>query len=189
MLTCEPIGEQTPLFMKYQTTYSSKLGKIILVSNQNHLLELRLPTQKDALKTFSETFSIKNNLPIFQQTKKWLDQYFQGFKPDIQALPLLPIGGDFRQQVWKILCQIPYGQVLTYGDIAKTIAQKRKIKTMSAQAIGGAVGSNPIALIIPCHRVVGKNGSLTGFASGLNMKIQLLKHEGVDMSRFFIPEK
>lgn len=170
--------------MRYQTTYSSKLGKIILVSDRNHLLELRLPTQKDALKTFPETFTTKNNLSVFQQTKTWLDRYFLGLNPEIRELPLLPIGGEFRQQVWEILCQIPYGQVITYGEIAKKIAQKRKIKTMSAQAIGGAVGSNPIALIIPCHRVVGKNGSLTGFASGLNMKIQLLKHEGVDMSNF-----
>ena len=95
----------------------------------------------------------------------------------------------FRQGVWEILCQIPYGQLTTYGDIAKKIAEKMNRETMSAQAVGGAVGHNPISIIIPCHRVVGAAGSLTGYAGGIDKKIWLLKHEGVDMEGLFIPEK
>ena len=91
--------------------------------------------------------------------------------------------------VWKILCEIPYGQVITYGDIAKKIAQRKGLARMSAQAVGGAVGHNPISLIIPCHRVVGTNGSLTGYSGGLDMKIKLLEFEGVNMSKLFRPKK
>ena len=118
-----------------------------------------------------------------------LDRYFAGEKPEISELPLAPIGGEFRQAVWKILCEIPYGQVTTYGEIAKKIAAQRNRKTMSAQAVGGAVGHNPISIIIPCHRVVGSNGSLTGYAGGIDLKIKLLEHEGVDLSKFFVPKK
>ena len=103
-------------------------------------------------------------------------------------LPLRPNGGDFRQAVWKILCGIPYGEVTTYGAIAKKIAAQSG-RPMSAQAVGGAVAHNPISIIIPCHRVVGANGSLTGYAGGIAAKIRLLEHEGVDVSRFFTPKK
>lgn len=102
---------------------------------------------------------------------------------------LAPLGGEFRQGVWEILCQIPYGQLTTYGDIAKKMAERMNRVTMSAQAVGGAVGHNPISIIIPCHRVVGTTGSLTGYAGGVDKKIWLLKHEGVDMEGLFIPEK
>ena len=128
-----------------------------------------------------------DNIEVFQRTKAWLDRYFRGEKPEISELSLAPIGNDFRQNVWKILCEIPYGEVITYGDIAKQIAKKRGLLHMSAQAIGGAVGHNPISIIIPCHRVVGANGNLTGYAGGINTKIKLLEHEKVDISRFFIP--
>ena len=100
-----------------------------------------------------------------------------------------PIGSEFRQQVWKILCKISYGEVRTYGDIAKIIAKNTGKKSMSAQAIGGAVGHNPISIIIPCHRVVGTNGSLTGYAGGIDKKIELLKLENVDITKFFRPKK
>lgn len=118
-----------------------------------------------------------------------MDRYFKGERPEIAELPLAPIGGEFRQTVWKILCEIPYGQVITYGEIAKKIAQKRGLNRMSAQAVGGAVGHNPISLIIPCHRVVGTNGSLTGYSGGLDKKIRLLEFEGVDMSNLYRPKK
>ena len=104
-------------------------------------------------------------------------------------MPLAPIGGEFRQRVWNILRAIPYGEVITYGDIAKKIAAKRNKKSMSSQAVGGAVGHNPISIIIPCHRVVGSNGSLTGFSGGIHMKVKLLELEGVDMARLFVPKK
>lgn len=103
-------------------------------------------------------------------------------------MSLTPIGSDFRQKVWSLLCEIPYGEVITYGDIAKKMAVKMKRETMSSQAIGGAVGHNPISIIIPCHRVVGSNGSLTGYAGGIKTKIKLLELEGVEPSRFFIPK-
>lgn len=131
----------------------------------------------------------KDDLAVFQKAKDWLDRYFQGQKPAISELPLAPIGGEFRQMVWKILCEIPYGQVITYGDIAKKVAQRKGLARMSAQAVGGAVGHNPISLIIPCHRVVGTNGSLTGYSGGLDMKIKLLEFEGVNMSKLFRPKK
>ena len=130
----------------------------------------------------------KDDCPVFHAAKKWLDRYFAGEKPAIDELPLAPIGGEFRQGVWKILREIPYGVVITYGDIAKKMAAKMGISTMSAQAVGGAVWHNPISIIIPCHRVVGTNGSLTGFAGGISMKTKLLELEGVDMSGLFVPK-
>ena len=103
--------------------------------------------------------------------------------------PLHPIGSAFRQSVWEILLQIPYGQTVTYGEIARQLADKQGIAKMSAQAVGGAVGHNEISVIIPCHRVVGTSGSLTGYAGGVDKKATLLKLERADMSNFFIPKK
>lgn len=114
--------------------------------------------------------------------------YFAGKEPDFTP-PLHPIGSEFRCAVWKLLLQIPYGSTATYGDIAKEIAKNMGLEKMSAQAVGGAVGHNEISIIIPCHRVVGTNGSLTGYAGGLDKKIRLLKLEHADMSRMFIPKK
>ena len=130
-----------------------------------------------------------DNLKVFQDTKIWFDKYFKNQRPEISQLPLAPIGNSFRQAVWKILCDIPYGEVTTYGEIAKKIAKQIGKEKMSAQAVGGAVGHNPISIIIPCHRVVGSNGSLTGYAGGISTKIKLLKHENVDMTKLFIPKK
>ena len=113
---------------------------------------------------------------------------FKGEKPDIKELSLKPQGSLFRQEVWKLLCEIPYGEVTTYGKIAKVVAQKLHKEKMSGQAVGNAVGHNPISIIIPCHRVVGTSGSLTGYAGGIDKKIALLKHEGVDMTHYFIPK-
>ena len=102
---------------------------------------------------------------------------------------MAPIGGEFRQTVWKMLTAIPHGEVVTYGELAQKIARQRGIERMSAQAVCGTVGHYPISIIIPCHRVVGANGNLTGFAGGIQMKLQLLQHEGVDINRFYIPTK
>ena len=128
--------------------------------------------------TISDVMVEKNDLLIFDDTKKWLDRYFKGEKPAVSELPLAPIGGDFRQAVWKILCEIPYGQVVTYGDIAKKMAARMNRESMSSQAVGGAVGHNPISIIIPCHRVVGAKGGLTGYAGGVATKEKLLRLEG-----------
>lgn len=120
----------------------------------------------------------EDNLKIFRDTKIWLDNYFEGKKPNIKSLPLAPIGNKFRQAVWAELCKIPYGKVTTYGKIAKEIARQRGLTKMSAQAIGGAVGHNPISIIIPCHRVIAQNGSLIGYAGGVEVKQKLLVLEG-----------
>ena len=102
---------------------------------------------------------------------------------------MAPKGGEFRKAVWDILCKIPYGEVTTYGEIAKEVAVRINKERMSSQAVGGAVGHNPIAIIIPCHRVVGASGSLTGYAGGVDKKAKLLEHEGMDMSHLFKPTK
>jgi methylated-DNA-[protein]-cysteine S-methyltransferase len=174
--------------MYYSTTYSSPIGTITLACCDDNLVGLWTEGQKYHGDTIPDVMIENNDIPIFGTAKSWLDKYFAGEKPDIK-LPLAPIGGEFRQSVWKILCEIPYGKVITYGDIAKKIAMKMGRERMSSQAVGGAVGHNPISIIIPCHRVVGSNGSLTGFSGGIQMKVKLLELEGVDMSNLFIPKK
>ena len=130
-----------------------------------------------------------DDLPVFTQAKGWLDRYFAGERPAIGELPLAPNGTAFRQRVWRKLAEIPYGQVRTYGDLAREIAQEDGKEKMSSQAVGGAVGHNPISIIIPCHRVVGTTGSLTGYAGGIDKKIWLLKHESADMEGLFMPKR
>ena len=160
-----------------------------LVSDGKNLVGLWILGQKYFESTLYGRVEEKEELPVFRQTKMWLDRYFQGARPDLAELPLAPAGSSFRQAVWKILREIPYGQVITYGDIANQIAKEKGLAKMSSQAVGGAVGHNPISVIIPCHRVVGANGNLTGYAGGINLKIQLLAHEGVNMANFFVPKK
>jgi len=171
--------------MTYICNVNFKIGNITLASDGKHLTGLWLEGQKYYAKTIKGKI-IEKDLPIFQETKKWLNQYFKGQKP-IVTLKLKPEGSNFRQDVWKILREIPYGEVMTYGQIAKKLEYKYK-KKMSAQAVGGAVGHNPISIIIPCHRVVGTNGSLTGYAGGIDKKIKLLKLEQVNMEKLFIPK-
>ncbi|XKM12527.1 methylated-DNA--[protein]-cysteine S-methyltransferase [Orbaceae bacterium ac157xtp] len=173
----------------YSTYYASPMGKITLCSNQNALLGLWIEGQKYFGDTVKGKMQENANLPILTQSKKWLDDYFLGKNPLIKTLNLAPIGGEFRQLVWQELCEIPYGEVTTYGNIAKTVAKKMGKTSMSAQAVGGAVGRNPISIIIPCHRVVGSNRSLTGYAGGLDKKIELLTIEGVNVTSFFRPKK
>lgn len=175
--------------MYYKTDYKSPLGKMTLVSDGTKLVGLWIDGQKYFENTLCMQAEQKDGLDIFLQTKEWLNRYFQGKRPDIAELPLSPAGSRFCQTVWKILRQIPYGQVITYGDIAKQIARERGLAKMSSQAVGQAVGHNPISVIIPCHRVVGANGNLTGYAGGINLKIKLLAHEGVNMDNFFVPRK
>ena len=167
--------------------YRSPLGKILLASDEEGLIGLWFENQKyyaDILK--SETVQEKND--ILRQAEKWLDIYFSGREPEFTP-PLHMTGSAFRKSVWDILLTIPYGQTRTYGDIAKQLAAQNGWKKMSAQAVGGAVGHNAISVIIPCHRVVGANGSLTGYAGGIERKVKLLALEKTDMSHFFIPKK
>ena len=175
--------------MYFSTTFPSPVGTITLACYNDKLVGLWTHGQKYHGDTIPEAMVENNDIAVFGAAKKWLDRYFAGEKPDIADLPLAPIGGEFRQAVWKTLCEIPYGNVITYGGIAKKIAARMGRESMSSQAVGGAVGHNPISIIIPCHRVVGSTGSLTGFAGGIQMKVKLLEFEGVDMSRLFVPKK
>lgn len=175
--------------MLYTMYYDSPIGRLLLAEREGALVGVWMEGQKYFLGSFKEDREEKADSGILNKTKEWLDRYFKGEKPAIQELTLTPTGSDFRKEVWKILCEIPYGQVMTYGEISRKIAESHGLNRMSAQAVGGAVGHNPISIIIPCHRVVGTNGSLTGYAGGLQRKIKLLKLEGVDMDHLFIPTK
>lgn len=166
----------------YITYYNSILGKLTIASDGENIIGLWIEGQKyfeDTIK--NENIIKKDNLEIFVKTKDWLDRYFRGKRPDIKEIKLSPKGSEFRKNVWKILCKIPYGQTITYGKIAKEIATLMNKKSMSAQAVGNAVGHNPISIIIPCHRVIGENGSLIGYAGGIGKKIKLLELENVDI--------
>lgn len=175
--------------MIYKASYHSSIGNIVLASDGDHLIGLWLEGQKYFLGSVHEDMIEKDDLAIFDLTKKWLDDYFKQKKPSLSNIPLLPKGTVFQKTIWQILCQIPYGEVVTYGFIAKQAAKLLNKETMSAQAVGGAISHNPISILIPCHRVVGTNGSLTGYAGGIDKKIQLLELEGVDLTNFFIPQK
>lgn len=171
--------------MYYQTDYESPFGTIALVADGRHLIGAWRYGQKYFYRSLPEYPVYNNKLAVFKDTVQWFDRYFAGEKPQPAELPLAPIGTAFRQAVWQRLCGIPFGSVTTYGALAQKIAAEQGRDRMSAQAIGGAVGHNPLFIIIPCHRVVGANGNLTGYAGGLDVKIQLLEFEGVDTSRFF----
>ena len=162
--------------MDYITHYSSPLGRMTLVSNGEELTGLWFERQKNSSVALDSVAHDKDDLPVFQETIRWLNTYFRGKIPDFTP-PIRMHGTAFRQMVWEILLTIPYGQTTTYGEIARRVASEKRVAVMSAQAVGGAVGHNDIALIIPCHRVVGKNGSLTGYAAGLDKKAYLLKME------------
>lgn len=167
--------------MYYSTVYSSPVGRITLASDGENLTGLWIEGQKYFGASVSGELIRRPDVPVFDAAKDWLDRYFEGGKPAISGLPLRPAGSPFRQGVWKILCEIPYGKVITYGDIAKKMAALTGRESMSGQAVGNAVGHNPISIIIPCHRVVGANGSLTGYAAGIETKRRLLELEGVRM--------
>lgn len=175
--------------MYYSTACPSPVGTITMASEGENLVGLWIEGQKYHCATIPKIMTEKHDIPVFDLAQKWLDRYFAGEKPAISELPLAPTGGEFRQGVWSVLCEIPYGEVITYGDIAKKMAAKMNRASMSSQAVGGAVGHNPISIIIPCHRVVGTNGSLTGYAGGVTTKVKLLMLEGVDMTPLFVPQK
>ena len=173
--------------MVYTCKYKSPLGDILLAADEVGLMGLWFDGEKYFAKTLPDEH-IPQETEVITKTKKWLDVYFTGEEPQFTP-PLHPVGSEFRQDVWQILLQIPYGKTATYGQIASKIAEMKKLPRMSAQAVGGAVGHNEISIIIPCHRVVGTNGSLTGYAGGMDKKIALLELEHTDMSGFFVPKK
>ena len=168
--------------MVYVCSYQSPFGKLTAASNGMALTGLWFEGQKYFGSTLSEAYE-ERQLPVFAKMKDWLDLYFYGQNPDFMP-PLALCGSDFRKSVWKIIRQIPYGQTMTYGEIAKEMARQMGVAQMSAQAVGSAVGRNPISIIVPCHRVVGSNGSLTGYAGGVERKAALLALEQVDLGRF-----
>lgn len=162
--------------MHYIEKYTSLLGNITLASDGENLIGLWMEGQKYFASGLGD-YITGRTLPVFEDAKKWLDIYFSGKNPEFMP-KLKPEGTPFQQAVWDILKEIPYGELTTYGAIAKQIAARTEKKSMSAQAIGGAVGHNPISIIIPCHRVVGSDGALTGYAGGLDKKKKLLELEG-----------
>lgn len=173
--------------MTYIQHYSSPLGGILLAADEIGLTG----SWFDGEKYFAGNLPaehVERQTSILAEATRWLDIYFTGKEPGFTP-PLHPIGSAFRQAVWEILLQIPYGQATTYGEIARQLAEKQGLEKMSAQAVGGAVGHNEISVIIPCHRVVGTSGSLTGYAGGIDKKVKLLELERADMRGFFIPKK
>ena len=173
--------------MTFIQHYDSPLGGILLAADEIGLTGLWFDGQKYFARGLSPERE-EQELPVLLEAKRWLDIYFTGKEPDFLP-PLHSIGSAFRRSVWEILLQIPYGRTTTYGEIARRLAEKQKLPRMSAQAVGGAVGHNEISIIIPCHRVVGTNGSLTGYAGGVDKKVKLLELEHADMTGFFVPKK
>lgn len=163
--------------MEYVSNYISPLGKMLLAADDKGLAGAWFEGQKYFARGLSSEYE-ERELSLFKDVKYWLDLYFSGQEPKFQV-PIHLIGTSFQQEVWEILCEIPYGETRTYGEIAARIAKRRGIVSMSAQAVGGAVGHNPIPVIVPCHRVLGAGGSLTGYAGGVERKRKLLELEGV----------
>lgn len=161
--------------MHYTTFYKSPIGRMLLAADDAGLTGLWFEGQKYFARCLGRETEEKE-LPVFAEAKRWLDIYFSGKEPDFTP-PLHFIGTDFQKDVWDILCAIPYGQTMTYGAIADQLAKKRGLSRMSAQAVGGAVGHNNLSIIVPCHRVVGSDGSLTGYAGGIERKTFLLNLE------------
>ena len=161
--------------MMFACYYDSPLGKLLLTADALGLTGLYFDGEKTEPGRLPFVYT-ERETPLLAETKRWLDVYFSGREPDFLP-PLHPAGSAFRQAVWALLLQIPYGQTTTYGAIARQLAAKQGIPKMSAQAVGGAIGDNKIAIVIPCHRVIGANGSLTGYAGGIDKKAALLRLE------------
>ena len=189
-------------------SYSSPFGNVVIMCGSQGLVGVLFGKQFELFSDeIAENFkkirnrarkfklqskkSVKNFDPseILIKTKNWLNKYFYHENPGISELPLAPIGTEFQHRVWRALCKIPFGTVVTYGELAKNLAAQMKIPKMSAQAVGGALAHNPISIIVPCHRVIGANGNLTGYGGGIDLKIQLLRHEGIDIFKFSRPSK
>ena len=159
----------------FESRLHSPLGEVRLRSDGKSLTGLWFVGQVNDAKNHSD-IEIKDDLPIFEQVETWLESYFSGKQTPI-TIPLQPKGTNFQERVLQILQEIPYGETMTYGEIAQRIAKEKGVATYSAQAVGQAVGKNPISILIPCHRVLGKNGALTGYAGGVHRKEQLLNLE------------
>ena len=170
--------------MYYKMQYESPVGEITLVGKEHALVGAWLAGQKYYLGKLTGNIVENRDVPVLREAAAWLDGYFAGERqsngawPDGGQIRLEPEGSAFQCLVWRLLCEIPYGEVVTYGELAKRVARELGRENMAAQAVGSAVGHNPISIIIPCHRVIGAGGTLTGYAGGLSVKEWLLNHEG-----------
>lgn len=160
----------TDVYMSYYTYYNSPIGRLLMECDDTALTGLWIENQKYYARGADTDMQFDAARHVFVLTRRWLDDYFAGRQPDIYAIPMAPRGSDFQQRVWRALCTIPYGKTRTYADIARMVGT-------SPRAAGGAIGHNPISIIIPCHRVVGINGALVGYAGGISIKTKLLNHE------------
>lgn len=176
-------------FVMFATQQDTPIGPVTLQSDGERLTGLWMAGQKYFGGRGGVTLEEAPDLALFGVVRKWLAAYFAGERPALSDIPLAPAGSAFRQAVWAQLCAIPYGEVMTYGAIGEKVARALHKERIPGQAVGGAVGHNPVSILIPCHRVVGANGSLTGYAGGLERKRFLLSHEGVDMTGLFSPTK
>ncbi|MCL1797770.1 MAG: methylated-DNA--[protein]-cysteine S-methyltransferase [Eggerthellaceae bacterium] len=184
--------QDTQQDIHYVKTFPSPVGDLTFVSDGEHLTGLYLENQRYFMENVvgelkspqssRETF----NLVIFSDTQRWLKLYFEGKNPGMLP-PIKMNGTPFRQRVWELLLEIPYGELVTYGELAAKLAAEKGVEKMSSRAVGGAVGHNPISILVPCHRVIGANNNLTGYGGGIDRKIQLLELEGVDVSGLKVP--
>ncbi len=173
--------------MYYISHYVSPVGTYLMAGDDIGVCGLFTDREENYTRILQSGYR-ETETPELKQCRKWLDIYFSGKEPDFT--PKLHLtGSKFRLAVWELLLQIPYGTTTTYKELAVKIANRRGIARMSAQAVGGAVGHNPVAVIVPCHRVVGADNSLTGYAGGIDVKYRLLELEGLDMKKFYIPKK
>lgn len=172
--------------MFWTLTVPSPVGPLTLTADETGLTGVAFTRQRYSVPGVGD--AIPGETPALVAARRWLTDYFAGTIPDFLP-PLHFIGSDFQRAVWRLLLEIPYGETTTYGALAEKIARARGLARVSAQAVGGAVGHNPISIIVPCHRVVGASGSLTGYGGGIQTKVALLTHEGVDMTHFTIPTK
>ena len=167
--------------MRYITTFHSPVGALTAASDGERLLGLWIEGQKHRPTDWPQDVTVRDDLTVFLALQTWMTAYFAGERPSPLLLPLSPRGTAFQQTVWRALLDIPYGKTMTYGALAKNVAAQLGKPSMSAQAIGGAVGRNPLSIIVPCHRVIGSDGSLTGYDGGLEIKRSLLTHEGISI--------
>ena len=173
--------------MLYATTVPSPLGELTLAADDAALVGLWLERRTFEAATSGRAVEERADTPLLRLGREWLATYFAGKNPGIGHLPLAPQGTPFRKLIWDLLCAIPYGECVSYGEIARKAARALGKERMSSRAVGRAVGENPLSIIIPCHRVVGADGNLTGYGGGIDRKIRLLELEGVDMRRFSLP--
>lgn len=173
--------------MQYVAAYNSPLGSMTMASDGSSLTGLWFGGQK-YFGAGLKTSAAAQSLPVFDLTAQWLDIYFSGRCPDFTP-PLCLQGTDFRRDVWRLLLKVPYGTTTTYKQLAQQLAAAKHKTAMAAQAVGSAVGHNPVSIIVPCHRVIGINGSLTGYAGGLGRKLALLKLEGINTAALTLPTK